>query len=209
MTNIVKIPMLDTMFDELDDAFIDEKEDAHQFVWGKIRELCRDAKLGKLNKTCTTNIIKDGVQEQEHVKLKGLKLENLPYNSEWIPPNMDKEDIKYFEHKITDKTKEYLELFARFEYLRHSKYEESVILENQNKLDQMIEAKTNEKVLEDAKKNFEKSAEKFKKARPKCMEEVLYNRIFPSIHSKVNENIGKEFDKENEEMYPKEEKPSK
>ena len=54
MSTILKVPMLDTFFEELDDAFIDEDGSAHDFIWGELKKLCRDAKMGKLQKRCPT-----------------------------------------------------------------------------------------------------------------------------------------------------------
>lgn len=200
---IIKIPMPDTIFDELDDAFIDDaKQTSHDFVWSLIRSLCRDAKLGKLNKTCTVNVIKDGLQEQEHIKLRGFELESVPLDSNWIPKNMEKDEIKYFEHKVTDKTMEYLTLYCSFAVLRHTKYSDSIEADNDRRIAE-LEAK-NDKNVDAVKENLAKSIQKFKDAAPKCFEEVLFNTVYPQIHRKITENVEKEFDKENEEMYPKE-----
>jgi len=206
MTNLVRIPMSDLVFDELDDAFIDDdKQTAHDFVWGLIRNICKDAKLGKLNKTCTVNIIKDGQQAQDQIKLKGYELAIVDSDPNWIPENMDKEDIKYFEHKVTDKTWEYIKLYCSFAVLRHTKYCESLEKDNEKKLIQMINNNSSENMFKDAKENFSKSISKFKEGTPKLIEEILFNAIYPFVHRKVTENIEKEFDKENEEMYPKKE----
>ena len=200
---ILKIPMPDSIFDELDDAFVDdEKQTSHDFVWQLVRSLCRDAKLGKLNKTCTVNIIKDGVPTQDHVKLRGFELVELSKNPEWLPPNMDSDEIKYFEHKITDKTSEYLDLYCSFAYLRHVKYSDSIEEDNNRKLAEMESNKT--KNVEEVRKNYAQAILKFREATPKCFEEVIFNAIYPHVHKKMTENIDKEFDKENEQMYPKE-----
>ena len=209
MADLVKIPMPDSIFDELDDAFVGEKESAQDFVWGLIRNLCKDAKLGKLNKVCTVNAIKDGVQVQEQIKLKGFELDIVPSDPYWIPQNIDKEDIKYFEHKVTDKTMEYLRLYASFAVLRHKKYADSIEAENNKKLDKMMVDKVDPKITDEAKENYSAAVKKFREGTPKCLEEIVFNSVYPSIHQKVNDNIDKELDKENEEMYPKEDKTSK
>ena len=202
----IRIPLPDLIFDELEDAFIDnDKQSDHDFIWGLIRGLCRDAKLGKLNKLCTVNIIKDGQPIQDQIKLKGYELEIVESYPEWIPKNMDKEDIKYFEHKVTDKTWEYIKLYCSFAVLRHTKYADSLEEENEKRLAKMIESKASEKIINDAKENFEKTNKTFRESTPKYVEEILFNSIYPPVHKQVTENVDKEFDKENEEMYPKKE----
>jgi len=203
---IIKIPMPDSIFDELEDAYIDnEKETSHDFVWGLIRGLCRDAKLGKLNKTCTVNTIKNGATVQDQIKLRGFELQEAESNPEWIPEKLERDEIKYFEHKVTDKTMEYLKLFCSFAILRHTKYSDALQEDNERKLAQMIENKATDAQIKDAKENFDQTITKFRDATPKYLQEILYNAVYPQIHRKVTENVDKEFDKENEEMYPKKE----
>lgn len=200
---IIKIPMPDSIFDELDDAFVDDpKITAHDFVWLQVRALCKDAKLGKLNKTCNVNVMKDGMQAQEQIKLRGYKLPEAPSDAKWIPPNMEKDEVKYFEHKVTDKTFEYLKLYCSFAILRHTEYADSIEEDNNRKIAE-LEAKKDKNVAE-IKENYGKAIVKFREAAPKCFEEILFNSVYPHIHKKVTENIEVEFDKENEEMYPKE-----
>ncbi len=207
---ILRIPLIDTIYDELDDAFIEEKQTAHDFVWGLVRDLCKDAKLGKLNKICNVNEIKDGKPQQRNIKLKEVTLQELSSNPEWIPKESDREEIKYFEHKVTDKTMEYLKLFGSFTILRHEKYADSLQEENDKNLVKMCEdPNTNEKIIENARESFEKSHKRFIELLPSCLEEVVYAAVYPKIHAHVTQHVSKIFDKENEEMYPKEEKPSK
>ncbi len=197
--------MSDSIFDELDDAFVEnEKESSHDFVWKLIRGLCRDAKLGKLNKTCIVNIIEDGQTKQETIKLKGYELPIAESKPDWIPENLDKEDVKYFEHKITDKTSEYINLYCSFAILRHVKYVKSLKADHEKKLADLIEKKTSVDTIDKIKENFEKTIERFDKAEPRYIEEVLTNALYPQIQQQIIQNIDKEFDKENEEMYPKE-----
>ena len=202
---IIRIPMPDSIFDELDDIYIEnEKETSHDFVWGLVRSLCKDAKLGKLNKTCTVNVIKDGQAAQDQVKLRGFELPVAESYSDWLPQKLDRDEIKYFEHKVTDKTMEYLRLFCSFAKLRHTKYADSLSEDNERKLAKLVESNTSEKAITDAKEGFDKALVKFRDAEPKYLEEIVFNAVYPHIHRKVTENVEKEFDRENEEMYPKE-----
>lgn len=206
---VIKIPMSDTIFDELDDAFIDQKESAHDFVWGLIRTICRDSKMGKLNKACTIMIVKDGQQVQDQVKLKGYELEQITENSEWLPKHLSKEDVKYFEHKVTDRTMEYLRLYGSFAILRHDKLADSLEEEDNKKIAEMIKNKVSDDLLNDAKTNFAEANKKFRESKASCIEEAIFNEIYRHIHKMVMDNVDREFDKENESLYPKEEKQKK
>ena len=198
---ILRIPLLEDFYDELEDAFIDQKETAHDFVWGQMRALCADAKLGKLNRNCAYNIVKDGKAVQEIQKLRGFELEELPSNPDWKAKNMEDENVKYFEHSITDKTMEYLKLFSSFAILRFEKFGESIVIENERQLLKI----TDPKVIEETKLKQEEGMEKYKESKPTCIEECVFNAIFPQVYKHVADNVGKMFDKENEQMYPKEE----
>ena len=175
MKDIIKIPMSDSIFDELDDAFVDDpKQTSHDFVWGQIRVLCRDAKIGKLNKVCTVNVIENGQPKQESVKLRGFELETISSDPNWIPKDLEESDVKRFEHKITDKTGEYLSLYCSFAILRHTKYVESLKIDNERKIAELIEKETDSKTVDKMIENFQKTIEKFDESRPKCIEEVLF-----------------------------------
>lgn len=201
---IVRVPLTDLIFEELDDTFVGEKETSHDFVWGLLRKLASDGKMGKLNKSCTINIVKDGQQIQDMVKLRGLELEELPSNPNWIAKNMEKDEVKYFEHKVTDKSWEYLKLFASFALLRFDKLGESINDENAKAIEKMVKNKKSSDDIEEAKKKQSDGLEKYLESRPKCIEETIYNNIFPSVYRKVVENVDNSLDKENEELYPKE-----
>ena len=173
MSNILRIPMPDSIYDELDDAFVGEKETPQLFIWEQIRALCRDAKIGRLNKNCTVNVIKDGVPATDNVKLRGFELPEASHDPTWLPPNMEQEDVKYYEHKVTDKTIEYLRLFCSFALLRHNKYADSIEEDNKKKLQKMIDGKAKQEQIDDAKENFVKGVQKFRDATPKCVEEII------------------------------------
>jgi hypothetical protein len=208
MSQLVKIPLTTDFFDELDDAFIDQKETAHDFIWGELRKLCSDAKMGKLNKSCVVTFMKDGKQAQDVVKLRGLELEELPSNPEWIAKNMEKDEVKYFEHKVTDKTMEYLKLFSSFAILRHEKFGEAIAEEQEAQLKKMSQANKSEKEIDEARKRNLEALEKFNESKPKCIEECVFNAIYPAVYRHVTANVDKSLDKENEELYPKESPPT-
>ena len=201
---IVRVPLTDLFFEELDDAFVGEKETSHDFVWGLLRKLASDGKMGKLNKSCTINIIKDGQQIQDIVKLRGLELEELPSNPKWISKNMEEDEVKYFEHKVTDKSWEYLKLFASFALLRFDRLGDSIKVENEKQLKKMASENKTADQIEEARKKQAEGLEKYQESRPKCIEETIFNNIYPGVYRKVTENVDNSLDKENEELYPKE-----
>lgn len=208
-SQILKLPLTSEMFDELEEIFVGEKETAHDFVWGLVRKLCKDAKMGKLAKQCTVNSFDKGQQIQKQIKLKGLELEEVPSDPDWLPDQLEKDDVTYFEHKITDKTFKYLKLYCQFAVLRHTEYAKGLESENNRKLQSMRDGNAKPEMLADAEENFKTAVEKFLESTPKSMEEILYTAIYPTIHQHVAQAMDAIFDKENEEMYPKEEKPSK
>jgi len=222
MPKVLQIPMNADILDELEEAFIDQKEDSHSFIWGLIRGLCRDAKMGKLNKACI--ISKVGLDRQlikDSVKLKDEELKTLPSNTNWLPPKIDREDVAYYEHQVTDKTWKYLELYATFTELRHRKYSESVDKADEAEIKEMvarlenetsIEGKVNQRTaLDGAKKRFAEEMKTRAEEVPTCIEQAVFNSVYGQIYQHVVGNIDKELDKENEEMYPvkKEEKSKK
>ncbi len=204
---VVRVPLTDLFFEELDDAFVGEKETSHDFVWGLLRKLASDGKMGKLNKSCTINVVKDGQQIQDIVKLRGLELEELPSNPNWISKNMEEDEVKYFEHKVTDKSWEYLKLFASFQLLRHDRLGESIVEENKKGIEKMVKENKKPEEIQEAQKKQLEGLEKYNEARPKCVEECIFNNIFPQVYRKVTENVDLSLDKENEQLYPKLETP--
>jgi hypothetical protein len=205
---IVRIPFMDIFLDELEDAFIDQKETAHDFVWGQMRKICSDAKMGRLNKSCTVSFMKDGKPTQDIVKLRGLELEELPSDPGWIAKNMEKDEVKYFEHKVTNKTMEYLRLFSSFALLRHDKFGDAIEKENAKQIEQLRAADKSEAEIDEVKKNHSEALAKFKESRPTCIEECIFNAIYPEVYRHVTANVDKSLDKENEELYPKVETPA-
>ena len=209
MPSTLRIPLPIDVHDELEDAFIDQKEDSHTFIWQQIRGLCRDAKMGKLNKACIfQKLNKAGGFDRDSVKLKEVTLEELPSNPDWVPLKMEADEVSYFEHKITEKTLKYLMLFSSFSLLRYDKLEESIKKLDEENLAEMRDkiTETNRKVEEpkiiEAEKKIKEADEERQKDKPTCMEQCVFNSIYQQIYRHVVANVDKSFDKENEEMYP-------
>lgn len=213
MAHKVIIPLTDDFYEEVEDAFIDKPITAQKFIFDLIKVMCKDAKAGKLNKSCSVNIIENGSIKQEFVKLKEVNLEDykLPSNPEWLPKDMDKDSVRLWEHNVTDKTMEYIELFCKFVGLRFQRYNESVSNVAEDRTLKLREEL--EKAPENTKAVLQKQLEEFVKATvegdkktqegiPKCIEECIYSQIYPKLHEEVMKNMDTEFDKEFEEMYP-------
>ena len=199
MSHLLKIPFDKEFLSELEDAFIDKDETASDFVWKEIRKLCKDAKLGKLNKTCVVNILQNGKQISETVKLKDITLEEIASDPKWIPNLHEKQDIAHYEHSVTDTTMKYLKLFASFSVLRQQKWSESVMQENDKMLQRMKEdPKTEQNIIDDAIEAFKKNQKILDDAKPRCLEDAIYSSISNSLYKHVSDNIDTMFDKENE-----------
>lgn len=219
MPQTLTIALTDTFYDEVEDAFIDKPQDAHQFIWGLIKGMCKDAKAGKLNKSCSVNLLDEitGQVKPEFVKLKDLDLTkyDLPSDPNWLPKDMEKKDVRNWEHKVTDKTMEYIKLYCQFVGIRFERYNESVMNVEQAKVDKLKESleKTAEEnkphlqtAIDEAVKRFEEMQKSNEENLPKCIEHCVYNQIYPQLHQEVLKNMDAEFDKENEEMYPQKKK---
>lgn len=202
-TTLLKIPILDTVFKGLEEAFVGEEQNSHDFVWKEISTLLKDARAGKITKSCMINIIKNGKQESESVRLKEISLQFVPSNPKWIPENMDSTEVKYLEHKFTETELDFLRLAASFNVFRHQKFGESLKQENQRMVDDMISKNAKPELIEDAKAQSKKTMELFEKGRPKCLEQVVYNAVYPAIYKKVMEDLDNVIQKEHEQIYPK------
>jgi len=211
MPHTLKIPLTNEFYDELEDAFIDKPVSVQKFIFGLIKGMCKDAKAGKLNKSCSVNLIKDGQVQQDFVKLKDVNLAEftLPANPDWLPKDLEKQDARSWEHQITDKTMEYLSMYCQFVGLRFAKYNESVDKVSIDKIaklkEELAKAPTNEtipKQIEAEQKIFDDGKKRTQEALPKSIEECVYTQIYPKLHQEVMQNMDTEFDKEFEEMYP-------
>jgi len=219
MPQTMTIPLTDTFYDEVEDSFIDKPVDAHQFIWGLIKGMCKDAKAGKLNKSCSVNLLDEitGQVKPEFVKLTDIDLKKYDMVSDpnWLPKDMEKKDVRNWEHKVTDKTMEYVKLYCQFVGIRFERYNGSVMKIEQGKIDKLKEQleKTPEEqkpLLQNAVVEAEKRYAELQKNNednlPKCIEHCVYNQIYPQLHQEVLKNMDAEFDKENEEMYPQKKK---
>jgi len=219
MPTTLKIPLTDTFFEEVEDAFIDKPITAQKFIFGLIKTMCKDAKAGKLNRTCSVNLIKKGQVVQEFVKLKDVNLADYTLKSDpnWLPKDAEKEHTRYWEHMVTDKTMEYISMYCQYVGLRFVKYNESVEIEGKERIAKLEEElkrplpdvkapeeirKNIQEQIDSTKKQIEEDKVKTAESTPKCIEHCIFTQIYPKLHSEVMKNLDTEFDKEYEEMYP-------
>ena len=184
MAYVIKIFLAEEALVALEDHFVDKDEDAlRKYVFDQIKILARGAKLIRMNKSFSGNIeVKDGEPNEtkpETWYLKDVKLEKftLKEDTNWIPKNMDKDDVKIYSIKVGEKTWEALRIFVQAHCARLKFYNDSL-----NESDKRY----NDKLIE----------------KPSCFEQVIHESIIPQIYQKIATNIDdelqKEFDKVNE-----------
>ncbi len=212
----ISIPLTDTFFDEVEDAFIDKPIDAQRFIFDLVKSMCKDAKAGKLNRSCSVNIIENGQIKQEFVKLTEVNLADFTLESDptWLPKDLDKQNARNWEHKVTDKTMEYIRMYCQFVGLRFKKYNESTRKAGQDRIDKLTKelatapetGQKNKATLQEQigveTKAMEEANKKAEETVPKNIEECIYSQIYPKLHKQVMDNLDQEFDKEFQEMYP-------
>lgn len=199
--------MTDGFLDELEDTFVDQQTSTHKFVFEQLRALCKDAKMCKLNKSTPVNRLVDRQRKQETVKFNTIDIDSyeLPSNPDWIPKDMDDSEVVYYELKVSDKTMEYLTLHCKILKLRLEEYNKSAILHADKILDDIREGSTDAAIKKQQEEN-DKVAKTNAGNMPLCMEQAIYEQVYPRLYAAVAQNIDTEFNKEFEEMYGEEEK---
>ncbi len=227
----ISIPLTDTFYDEVEDAFIDKPIDAQKFIFDLVKTMCKDAKAGKLNKSCSVNTIENGQVKQGFEKLSEVNLDEFTLESDpsWLPKDLDPKGVRKWEHKVTDKTMEYLRMYCQFVGLRFKKYNESILKEGQERVDKLkkeLETAPEtlpsppdpkgaratkemiQKQIETEQKLLDDQSKKAQESVPKNIEEAIYGQVYPKLHKTVMDNLDQEFDKEFQEMYPSKTPPS-
>lgn len=199
MPRTLRIPLSPEAADELEDAFIDdEKTDSHQFVWQQIRALCRDAKMTRLSHTLQYHEMgADGKLISKSEKLNLDDIPKLPNAPDWKPDSLGDADVRYFEHMVTDRTWEYLVLFAALAARRQRKYVESLARLDEKRLAE-LDGKDRDRFAKVVAENREHRV----KTIPRNIEEVVYMSLEKPITDMITANIDRLLDKENEQMYP-------
>lgn len=208
MTEVLRLPFTSGFLDELEDAFIDKRESLPNFMFHLVSAFSRDAKLCKLNNSTPVNKLIDRQRKQETVKFKDIDMDSfeLPRNLNWIPKDMDKDDVKFFDMKLRDKTMEYLVFYGKIFSLRVREYNKSVAIHEQDILDELKNNKSDDAGTEAQEKSNLKAKEAREDAFPSCLEQAIYEQIFPKIHDAVSKNVDAEADAEFAELYGDDEK---
>lgn len=205
---VLKIPMTAEFLDELEDTFVDQQKSIHRFIFELITGLCRDAKLCKLAKSTPVNRWVNGKREKEFVKFKDIKFDNytLPFDPKWLPKDTDAEDMTSFDLKLRDKTVEYLKLHGQILSLRIQEYNQSTDIHENQILADLKRNGTDEKGLKAQEDQNKSAKEKRDNSVPSCIEQAVFEQLFPQIHQTVSRNVDEVFNSEFDEVYADQEK---
>ena len=111
-----------------------------------------------------------------------------------------------FDLKLRDKTMEYLKLHGQILSIRIKEYHMSTNKHEASILDDLRKSGTAEQGIKNQEEQNQAAKELRKSQIPKCLEQAVYDQIFPQIHQMVNRNIDQEFMAEFDEEYADAEK---
>lgn len=219
MSTKFNIPMNEETRISLEDCFIDDDNmDARKFVYLQVTQCCQDAKRCLRANSTPVNRKQDGWKsmppqeqyKQEDYKLNDTNLDdyNLESNNKWVPTSMEGQEVTPIELKLGDNTMKYLKNFGQLNIIRHEQF--NLREKEQNELElSNIEAGNVDprKLIETTKKNQEAMNKTNLDAVPTCLEQCVYNSIWPVIAQKIEEGDRKLFDKEYDDIYKKTEVP--
>ena len=184
---VVKVFLVDDAYVELQDAYVDKEKDLRAEVFQQLKQLCKSAKMTKVNKTLVVNLkkINDETNERE-LKQESLQIGKdvdldkyeVKFDPNWIPEKMDKNSIEVFKMKVGDNTWKYLQLFYQIYCARIDKYNSSLTSEERKK---------------------------DKADLPKCFEQVIHEQLLGSLMQLIQKQIDKEFEEEFQELQKEEE----
>lgn len=205
--------MTEEFYDEIEETFVDKDIEAHKFIFQQVKNMVKDAKTSKLTNSAAVRRLENGQMVNDTIKLKDydLKKYELPSDPNWIPDELKGETVKHWIHKTTDKSFQYIKLYAqivaiRFEFFNKSATENSNerIQEAQKRYDDAPAPQKEAflRALEQEKKSAQAQEKKREEDTPKYFEQVIYNHIFTPLQKKVVENMDSELDKEFEQVYP-------
>ncbi len=161
-------------------AFEDHFEDSEEirkFVFEKVKQLAKTAKLVRMNKAFTGPIEKDGNRKDETFYLKDVNLAHYEIDSDptWLPKNIQKNDVKHYTLKVGEKTWDALQLFVKINIARIDLFNKSL-----DKSDNNYDAKLLEK--------------------PECFEQIIQENLIIQVYEKIGKNIDDELEKEDAEL---------
>ncbi len=175
MTYTVKVFLTEAALVELQDSFVDKKDDLQKFVYEQVRGLARVAKLSKIHDSFSANIEEEGTIKIETFNFTKENVLNykIGHNEKWTPEKL--ENPSSYSLKIGNKTMDYLELFAQVYLARMDKYNETVNEKDPNRKTKIV-------------------------PQPDCFEQIIHEQLINSIYTMIQRNIDEAFDKENAEI---------
>ena len=170
---------------QLEDEFVDKDDDLRHLVYDPVKTLAKQAKMILLNKQFVANVMdEDQKQKQDTIQLKDFDLDKyaVKSKSDWLPENINVDDVKPYKIRVGDKTWALLETFFKLYQARVSLYNKS---------------------LDRSEKNYEDN-----KAKPaECWEQIIHEQLIGPVMAKIDQSIDKELEDEFKEVY--EDKKSK
>ncbi len=213
MSTTVKIPMNEETRIALEDVFVDAQNmDARKFIFDALKNACQDAKRSVRNGVTPINQRQeDGQMKQTEYKLKDVDLEKYTLNDNegWLPENLSKEDNTPIELKLGDNTMKYLKIFGQLVNIRHEQYnmaeEEYLVIQR----DEMKSKLPNKEAYQKWEKTIETQKTTRLDAVPTSLQQALYVSIWPLLQQKIDMSDGLMFEKEFNEIYPKDDATKK
>ena len=213
MEHMLKIPIPYEIHEEFADCLVESEKEPEDVIWKIIKSMCKDARIGKLNKSCSYIMLDaKGTQTTRTERLKNITLEKIGSDPQWLPPGMEKKNAKYFQYKLNEKLWEYFQTYCSFDAFRRKKIIESMEKNTQDEIDSKKHMLANataqerqaiEKEISQMESDMMALREDARKNAITCVEQVAYSKIYPEIFRMATENIEQSLEKENEELYPK------
>ena len=172
-----------------EDHFVDDDDvDAQRkFVFSQVKQLAKSARMIRMNKSFGGLIEEDKKQKKETFYLKDINLDDYEIDSDpnWIPKNINKNDVKTYILKVGEITWNALQIFAKVAVARGELYNKSLDKNDINYKGKLMEM-------------------------PKCFEQIIQDNIIIAVFEKIGMNIDDELDKEDAEINkPKKKKEEK
>lgn len=189
MSDTIRVYLHEDALTQLLEQFDDKEKDLRKLVFDRIKTFTTDAKMIKLNKTFTARTIKNNLPFEDTFTLKEYpfdKHDALPSKPKWHPEKMDKDETKFYEINVTEKTMDYIKLFSQVYQNRILIFNKSIPKSDPNRNDILID-------------------------QAQCLEQLIHEQLYGTIMDKIRSAIEDEFDEEFEEANKSEEdeKPPK
>jgi len=173
-----------------------DKQTLHNRFFVQLRELAKTSKLSDGNRAIVANVFNDDkTVEQKPFKYKDIDLESfkLESDSTWLPKDLEKDEVSYFDLKVGEKTHNHLSNYCKIHAARIHEFNESIPQKDG------------------------KPDERFKEIpKPKCFEEIINQALYQPVQNLLVNIANELFNEENKlieqaqkEAKEKTEKPEK